>query len=343
LSISILNPLEHPDWDGLLATNEQAAFFHTAAWARVLVETYRYTPLYFTLIERGQLFGLLPVMEVDSRLTGRRGVALPFTDICHPLARDAGVFKELIDAVIAHGRRAGWRRLEMHGGQEFLRGEPAAARMLIHTLALKPAPSEVAAAFRDSTRRNIRKAQKNDVTVRLEHTQEAMDTFFRLHCGTRRRHGLPPQPWSFFDRIFKHIVSAGKGFVALGESLGRFAAAAVFFRFRDTLLFKFGASERRNLNHRPNNLVMWEVIRWACQNGIRWLSFGRTDPENSGLLQFKQGWGAVEEEARYYSCDVATGRFLPLKALPPAPSRLFRALPIPLLRLAGSLLYRHVG
>jgi hypothetical protein len=51
----------------------------------------------------------------------------------------------------------------------------------------------------------------------------------------------------------------------------------------------------------------------------------------------------VEEEARYYRCDVATGRFLPLKALPPTPSRLFRALPIPVLRLAGSLLYRHVG
>ncbi len=343
MTLSILNPLEYPGWDALLATSDRATFFQTAAWARVLAGSYGYRPLYFTRIEAGKLIGLIPVMEVDSWLTGKRGVSLPFTDLCHPVVRDPEVFKELLAAVTAHGRKAGWKSLEIRGGQDFLGGEPAAARMLFHTLALTPAEAEVSRTFRGSTRRNIRKAEKEGVAVRLEHSRAAMEAFYRLHCGTRKRHGLPPQPWAFFDNIFKYVVAAGKGFVIVAEHLGRKIAAAVFFRFRGGAIFKFGASDRNHLGHRPNNLILWEAIRWACGSGMRYFSFGRTEPENRGLLQFKQGWGAAEEEVSYYNCDVPTGRFFPLKALPPTPSRLFRALPIPALRVAGSLLYRHVG
>ena len=39
---------------------------------------------------------LLPLMEVDSWLTGRRGISLPFTDECEPLYPDAESFKNLL-------------------------------------------------------------------------------------------------------------------------------------------------------------------------------------------------------------------------------------------------------
>ncbi|RPJ11072.1 MAG: methicillin resistance protein, partial [Deltaproteobacteria bacterium] len=77
MNISILNPIEHPDWDDLLLTADRATFFHTTAWARVLSESYGYKPLYFAAIDNGKLAGLIPVMEIDSWLTGKRGVSLP--------------------------------------------------------------------------------------------------------------------------------------------------------------------------------------------------------------------------------------------------------------------------
>ena len=115
MDIQIINPIEHPGWDDLLRTADQASFFHTSGWARVLSETYGYEPLYFTIVDGDRLTGLIPVMEVKSFLTGKRGVSLPFTDMCEPVAEEQQTFEALLKEAAAYGRRAGWRHLEIRG------------------------------------------------------------------------------------------------------------------------------------------------------------------------------------------------------------------------------------
>ena len=75
-------------------------------------------------------------------------------------------------------------------------------------------------------------------------------------------------------------------------------AGAVYFLFRDTVIFKYGAFNKHYQILRPNNLVMWETIRWCCTNGFHHFSLGRTDPDNEGLLQFKRGWAVRENKIR---------------------------------------------
>ena len=76
-------------------------------------------------------------------------------------------------------------------------------------------------SFRESTRRNIRQAEKEGVEVTLRHTREALAAFYRLHCLTRRYHGLPPQPWSFFEKIHEHIIAPAEGLCGLGRPPGK--------------------------------------------------------------------------------------------------------------------------
>jgi CelD/BcsL family acetyltransferase involved in cellulose biosynthesis len=343
LSISILNPLEYPDWDALLETSDQSTFFQTAAWARVLTESYGYRPLYFTAVENGRLAGLIPVMVVDSWLTGRRGVSLPFTDLCHPVAQNLEDFARLFQTVVAHGRERNWKYLELRGGSKFLAEEPSYARHFAHTLELSADESEVRKRFKPNTVRNIRKAEKEGLSVSIEHSREAMAEYYRLHCGTRKHHGLPPQPWSFFYNIFKFVVAAGRGFIALAAHAGKTIAGAVYAVFRGQAIYKYGASDRSLQHLRPNNLVMWEAIRWSCRNGIRSFDFGRTEPENEGLLQFKRGWGTIEEGIHYYKYNMRANVFVPKADALRNSYPIIKRLPVPLLKLAGELMYRHVG
>ena len=69
--IRIINPIEFEGWDDMIAPLPGSSFFHTAAWAKVLSESYNYKPTYFTLFENNRLIGLLPVMDVNSILTGQ--------------------------------------------------------------------------------------------------------------------------------------------------------------------------------------------------------------------------------------------------------------------------------
>ena len=70
-----------------------------------------------------------------------------------------------------------------------------------HELDLSQGETALFKSFRESTRRNIKKSQKMGVSVVLANTGEQMEQYYRLHCLTRKKHGLPPQPKQFFDKI----------------------------------------------------------------------------------------------------------------------------------------------
>jgi CelD/BcsL family acetyltransferase involved in cellulose biosynthesis len=343
LKIELINPIDSPGWDHLLRTTDNASFFHSSAWARVLSETYGYKPVYGAIPDNGKLTGFLPVMEIKSLLTGKRGVSLPFTDTCEPVAEDQRTFEALLEGAAAYGREAGWRHLELRGGDAFLNHAPASAKHLGHTLQLSSNEDEVSARFKPNIRRNIRKAEKAGVNVVIERSLESLDFFYRMHCGTRRFHGLPPQPWSFFQNIHRHVIAAGNGFVALAWHQKRCIAGAVYARWRDQAIYKYGASDRSWQHLRPNNLVMWEAIRWCCRNGIRIFCFGRTEPDNEGLAHFKRSWGSAEKSIRYFKFDLNANIFVSPVVRSKSSYGVFRHMPESVLRMVGTILYRHVG
>ena len=88
---------------------------------------------------------------------------------------------------------------------------------------------------------------------------------------------------------------------------------------------------------------MWEAIRWSCRNGFRSLDFGRTEPENEGLLQFKRGWRATETRVANYRFDLKQNAFSADGGNVKSSYPMCKILPLPVLRLSGSMLYRHVG
>ncbi len=84
----ILDPLSDRRWDQLATLHPGCDIFHSSAWARVLCKTYRHRPFYLHLSQGSRTRALVPMMEVASILTGRRGVGLPFSDFCGPLLFD---------------------------------------------------------------------------------------------------------------------------------------------------------------------------------------------------------------------------------------------------------------
>src|SRR5437868_2142753 len=130
-----------------------------------------------------------------------------------------------------------------------------------------------------------------------------MAQYNNLHVRTRRRHGVPPQPRSFFINIQRHLISPGLGFIVLVECQKGPIAAAIFFKLGRHAVYKFGASDERLQGLRANNLAMFEAIRHLAERGAEALHFGRTEKENQGLRRFKLSWGATEETIDYVRLD----------------------------------------
>lgn len=345
-TVQIVDPLAVADWDALVMRLPGHSFFHSSAWARTLEESYGYKPLYFAKVENGELRGLLPMMEVNSWLTGKRGVSLPFSDMCEPLGQQSDI-AELQKAVITEGRDRKWKRVEFRGqvGSAVPSGPlPPSESFYNHHLPLTSNEEKVFATFESSVRRAIRKAEKSGPTIDISVTLDGVKTFYALHCQTRKKHGVPPQPFSFFESFHRNIIAHNFGFVVIAKFQGQPIAASVFVHFGTRAIYKYGASDENFQNLRGANLVMWHAIQWYARAGYTEFGFGRTDMPNDGLRRFKLGWGAQEHALDYFKYDLRANQFVSGKGeSSQRREKVVRHIPIPIARMIGSVLYRHVA
>lgn len=316
--------------------------FHTSAWAKVLAETYRYHPAYIIFQPENGEKTLLPMIEVKSVITGTRGVSLPFTDYCEPLTTGEPDLRDVPQELKDFARSQGWKYIEFRGvpGMNAIPSDSYYA----HTLSLTQDEDGLFAGMSGNTRRNVRKAVKEGVEISISDSERSMRKYYRLHCLTRKRQGVPPQPYSFFRNIHRRIISAGMGFVVLASKGGVEIAGGVYLSLGPWAMYKFGASDYTYQHLRANSLVMWEAIKKLAGSGVQRFCFGRTDLPHDGLRRFKMGFGAEERIIHYYKFDMRASAFMePSPKASEGHERIFRAMPMPLLRMTGALLYRHIG
>jgi hypothetical protein len=344
-AIHLVNPLGCSNWDEQISRLPGASFFHTQAWARALYETYEYSPVYFVAKNENSITSVLPLMEVDSWLTGRRGISLPFTDTCEPLCSNRTEFEQLAARTMSHARARHWKYCEFRDARAWFANAIASTSYYGHTLNLNRDEPGLFAQADSATRRAVRKAEKSELEIEFAHSLEAVRHFYNLMCRTRRRLGLPPQSFRFFANIHRHVLAKGRGCVVLARHAGAAVAGAIYFHAGNMALYKFGASDDRFQHLRGNNLVMWRAIEWHARMGFETLHFGRTSLQNEGLRAYKLSWGTNESRIDYFKYDFRQNAFVTEtdRASSGVHTKLFRLLPSHLSRLIGTFLYKHVA
>jgi hypothetical protein len=347
MTVYTLDPLRDPRWADLIARHPHASVFHTPAWLATLRRTYGYEPMAFTTAAAGtDLEDGLVVCKVRSWLTGRRLVSLPFSDHCEPLVQSGTAF-EAIGAHLDRVRRdEGWGYIELRPHTPLpcpTGGISAADRFWYHVLDLQPGIDALfAACHRDSVQRKIRRAVREQLTYHEGSGETVLREFYRLLLLTRLRHQLPPQPLGWFRNLAAAFGGAMKIRVARHD--GRAIAAIVTLRHRDTMVYKYGASDARHHALGGMHLLFWKTIEEAHGTGCAVLDLGRCDTDNPGLALFKERWGATRSEMTYwrYMAKPSSSAALRKYAIHGVQQALGHA-PGVCRIAAGRLLYRHAG
>jgi hypothetical protein len=338
------NPLDAGDWDARLSKFAATSIFHSSAWAKVLSETYGFTPVYLSTFRGDDLDAALPLMEVKSRITGTRGVSLPFTDECEPVSASDSSVTPLVEEALQLGRNRNWKYVEFRGGKNLFDNAAPSLSFFGHQLNLSGDANSLFNRLESSVRRAIRKAENSGLKIEFSNTLEATSDYFSLHCKTRRQHGIPPQPFRFFQKIHAHILAQNSGVIVTAKFQETPVASAMFLFSGTKAIYKFGASDKSFQELRANNLVMWEGIKWLANKGIGTLRFGRTSQNSEGLRRYKLGWGSEEYLIHYYKFDLRRNALVTDRDEAAGwHNRIFRAMPIFMSRWAGNLLYRHVA
>src|SRR5688572_2550435 len=113
IGCEVVDPLVLSDWDRLVQGHPDSSVFHTSTWASVLAKSYGHRAAYLRITEQGRLMALVPIMEVSSILTRKRGVGLPFTDVCRPLLFNGCSIDQVVEQIVITGRSRGWKHVEL--------------------------------------------------------------------------------------------------------------------------------------------------------------------------------------------------------------------------------------
>ncbi len=338
-----VDPTAVESWNEVVSSLKKATFFHSSYWANVLAQSYGYKPIYFANFENHSIDSLLPLMQISSRVTGRRAVSLPFTDFCEPLFEDQNIFDEIINNIFSFGEKSSWKYVELRGGSTWLPGRKSSLQYYRHRLTLS-SETVLWKNLQSNTRRNINKAEREGVRVVIDNSSQGMENFYRLNCLTRKKHGLPPQPKFFFNNVYRFIINNNSGHIFVAKKDNRLLAAAIYFHFGSQAIYKYGASDAKFLDWRANNLVMWEAIKFYVANKFTEFDFGKTEISNQGLRRFKLGWGAEEKIVNYHKYDFSKKDFIKENNQESGwYNFFFRNMPLPLLKATGKMLYKMVG
>jgi len=297
-----IEPLKDSRWDGLLQGHPRASMFHSAPWLQALSWTYGYEPVAYTTSLPGQdLTNAIVFCRVESWLTGRRLVSLPFSDHCEPLVDTMEERDALTAALQQEIEREQWNYLEIRPRQPFemISSLPhTAVTYAFHQLDLgRPIGTIFSKFHKSSTQRKIRRAEREGLIYRQGSTQALLDDFYTLFTLTRKRQGLAPQSKRWFANLMKSFGDALRIRVAL--RCERPIAAIVTIRHKDTLTYKYGCCDSRFNNLGCMHLLFWNAIQEAKAAGFQLLDFGRTDADQQGLITFKNRWGATQSVLSY--------------------------------------------
>ena len=346
-----IEPLNDPRWDEFVLRHPRASVFHSSAWLGALNRTYGYEPIAYTTSPTGQdLENGIVFCRVESWLTGRRLVSLPFSDHCEPLVdttEDRVVLSVALERELECER---WDYLEIRPLGPFRLVSPfchTAITYAFHQLDLAPDIKAIFSNFhKSSTQRKVRRAEREGLTYREGATKELLENFYYLFTLTRKRHGLAPQAKQWFANLMDCFGSALKIRVALETE--RPIAAIITIRHKDTLTYKYGCSDARFNNLGSMHLLFWNAIQDAKASGLRFLDFGRTDADQQGLIDFKNRWGATQSKLTYsrygsakkstHLCDLYSS-----KRKSTAVKYVLKHVPPTILPLIGQMLYKHIG
>ena len=340
-------PLEsEAAWDAFVHSRPDATFFHLSAWRKVIEAAFAHRTHYLAAEQDGAIVGVLPLVQVRTRLFGHMLVSNPFCVYGGPLAANAEAARALADYAAELRVKLG------AGGCEFRFLQDLPADWLTEEWQPRDA---LYVTFRraitgddDANLKSIPRKQRAVVRKGIERgltatTDRNVDQLYAIYARSVRNLGTPVFARRYF-RILADTFASSMDIITV-RNTGAAVASVMNFYWRDEVIPYYGGGTDAARSCQGNDFMYWEVMRQAAARGCRLFDFGRSK-QGTGAFAFKKNWGFTPARLPYRIL-VAPGQAIPeVNPLNPKYRLMIAAwkrLPLPVANLIGPVLVRGVG
>ena len=333
-------------WDRFVNAQPDATFFHLAAWREVIETAFAHTAHYLFAEQDGAIVGVLPLVQVKTRLFGHTLISSPFCVYGGPLAAEPAVALALSERAASLMQQCGARALEfrlLHAPPEGSLSPAWQAREALYVTFRKPI-----SAGDDANLKAIPRKQRAVVRKGMEAGLQAtinqnVDGLHSIYAESVRNLGTPVFARRYFRILAERFGPAMD--VLTVSSAGTPVASVMNFYWRDEVVPYYGGGTAAARQCHANDFMYWEVMRHAAARGCRVFDFGRSKI-GTGAFSFKKNWGFTPTPLEYRFL-VRPGDTIPeVNPLNPKYRLMIAAwkrLPLPVANLIGPFLVRGVG
>jgi FemAB-related protein (PEP-CTERM system-associated) len=335
MGVNFLSENDAEEWNNFVENASHTSSYHMWEWGEALYFTYGYQRYYLSSVQEERVLGILPLIHVKSMFFGNRLISLPFCEYGGPLLvpelstrEKRQVTTVLLNAANKLAKTLRVNYIEMRNpviedAEELVEAQGYAVlpRYVTFRVDLTRDSDELWANLDKSTRKSIRKAMKNQVTVREVEGEEQLKAFYTLYLKDMRKHGSPPHKYLLFKKFSELFQASSKMRILLAEYEGRFIGGRIVFCDGKTIFCWSSVSDTKYRNLNPSILLLWETIEWGLKNGYHSLEMGRTR-KGTTIYDFKKSWGGREINLNEYICFTESNK----RELPDPTERTYRYL-----------------
>lgn len=288
LPVTVAEAVDSREWDAYVAAHAHATGYHRWSWRQVFARGLGHRTHYLVARANGVVAGVLPAVEVSSRLFGRALSSLPYVNYGGVLASSPEAADALLAAATRYARSRRLHYVVFRHIDRQLPQLPVRTHKVTMLLDLPPTIDALWAALDKKVRNQIRKAEKSGLRC-VDGGEELLDTFYAIFARNMRDLGTPVYGRVLFAEILRqHADGARLHIVYLGDVP---IAGGLSYASGTTIEVPSASSLREHRALCPNHLMYWSILRQAITSGRTRFDFGRSTPDD-GTYAFKEQWGA---------------------------------------------------
>ena len=281
-------------WDAFVMASPQASFFHRSAWQHIQRDVFHHDTHFLFAHEGGRVTGVLPLAHMKSLLFGNSLTSLPFA-VYGGVAADDEVTAAALEAEAQRlAQQLAVDHLELRQLQRSHEGWP---RQELYVTFRKDILADEEAnmlAIPRKQRAMVRKGIKHQLKSEID---PGVDRFFALYADNVHRHGTPALSRRYFEALRKHFGNDCEVLTVTGPN-GQLLSSVLSFYFRDEVLPYYAGDEWAARELAANDFKYWELMRRACERGLKTFDYGRSKV-GTGPYAFKKNWGFEPQPLHY--------------------------------------------
>jgi len=285
-------------WDAYVAKHEQASVYHLTAWKTLIEQTFGHQCDYFyALNAQGECCGILPSVNLNSRLFGNYIVSMPYFNYGGALADNPQIIELLNEQLqqLAQQRQVSHiqYREQAPRSDSALKVSTDKVNMI---LALPESADALGKMIGSKRRSQIKRPIREGVTHQVGGA-ELLNDFYQVFCQNMRDLGTPVYSKAFFQAILNTF--AQQCTLVLVYWQGKPVSAGFLIRYRDRLEIPWASTLNYANRISVNMYLYWQILSHAIETGCTEFDFGRSTIDQ-GTYKFKKQWGAEPQQCYWY-------------------------------------------